>query len=186
MKVAAHQKIHCLTSALHTPRGVDARTDLEDDIADSDILICELTEAYDAAQTEVGIRVQPLQTVIGHDTVFIYNRHNVGRDAHRTQIEQRLKLIMICQAIASCESLHKLEAHTATRQMAAWISRPRHLRIKNSHSIRQRVIRHMMVTDNEIDTLLLSISYLLNRLNAAIKHDDKFHIILSRIIDAFA
>jgi hypothetical protein len=45
VEVAAHEQVHCLHAALHTSRGVDARANLEDDLAYGYVFVGEFAEA---------------------------------------------------------------------------------------------------------------------------------------------
>ncbi len=85
--VAGHEQLDSLASALHSSAGVDARPDLEDNVADCYLLTGEAADTYDGAQTEVRIAVETPQTVVGHDTVLVDHRHEVGGDADSHQIE---------------------------------------------------------------------------------------------------
>ncbi len=54
-EVTRHKQFHGLATALHATRCIDARTNLEDYIADGDFTVVELTYLYYRTQSHVGI-----------------------------------------------------------------------------------------------------------------------------------
>ena len=59
------------------------------------------------------------------------------------------------------------------------------LRVENRHSVRQRLIGHMMVADDEVDAETLGIGDHVVRLDATVEDDDQLHPRLVGIVDAF-
>ena len=56
------------------------------------------------------------------------------------------------------------------------------LRIKDSHSIWQFIIRYMMVADDEVYTQPFGIGNLVDSLNTAIENDNEFNTLFCRIV----
>ncbi len=114
--VAGHKQIHGLTSALHASGGVDAGADLEDHVGDGDLTPAQTADAYYRSESEVGIGVETAQAVIGHDTVFVDHRHDVGGNADSHQVEHPFEFGS-GDAVGNREGLHELVAHSASRQV---------------------------------------------------------------------
>ena len=75
-------------------------------------LLVSLQRHY-ATQSQVGIGVEAAQAVIGHDAVLVHDGHDVGGDGYGHEVEQRLQLVVVGQAVAFGERLHELETHAA-------------------------------------------------------------------------
>ena len=185
VKVAAYEQVHRLHAALHSAGGVDARTDLENHLADRDILVGELAEADDAPQPEIGIGVEAAQSVVCHNAVLPDDGDYVGGYRHCHQVQQRLKFVVVSQTVAQCKGLHEFEPYSAAAQIRARIGRAGHLRIQNRYSVRKCLVGNMMVAHDEVDTLLFSVVDFLYGLYAAVEHDNQFHIVLGRVVAAF-
>ena len=71
-------------------------------------------------------------------------------------------------AIIQSESLHEFEAYTTSRKMIVRICIVSPFGIQNSYGWWQYIIRHMVVTDDEIDTFFFCISNFLYGFNTAI------------------
>ena len=67
--------------------GVDARTNLENDVAHGNLASCQSADLDDALQTHAGVLVQLLQTMEGQNAVLAHHRHNIGSDAHSAEVE---------------------------------------------------------------------------------------------------
>ena len=60
------------------------------------------------------------------------------------------------------------------------------LGIQDGHRRRQHLVRHVMVTDDEVYSALTCIGYLLHSLDAAVEHDHQSHARLGSIIHTLA
>ena len=122
--------------------------------------------------------------MIGQYTILAHHRHDIRGDAHSAEVEQRGELVEL-YAIAHSEGLHKLEPYATPRKVGVGVMIVAPLGIKNGHSTRQLIVGHMVIADNEIDTLTFSISYLLYSLNTTVEHDNKSYASLRSKIDTF-
>ena len=180
-----HKQLHRLRARLHTSRRIDARTNLEDDVGNGDFLVRQAAELYDASETHIRIRVQSLQTIVSKHTVFAHDWHNISSNTYSAQIQQTLKPIHIVHAITDSKTLHKLEAYTAAAQFLERIFVVFEFGVKDSHSIGQNIVGHMVVTHNEIDTQRLGIGNFFNRLNTAVENNNQLYANTVSIIHAF-
>lgn len=118
--VAAHQQVDRLASALHASGGVDARADFEYHIRDGDFLSGEAADTDDGPDSHVGIGVETAQSPVGHHTVLVDHRHDVGGDGDSHQVEHPFE-VGLRDAVADRECLHQLVADPAAREVGAGI-----------------------------------------------------------------
>ena len=152
----------------HTPCGIDARPDLEDDVVDGDVVLVQTADLDYRVQSRRGHTVQPLEPVIGQNTVFSRQRDDVGGDAHHQQVEQMLDFGKR-DAVLHGIGLHQLETYAAARQLVERIVAVGPLGVEHRHRRRNLVGRQVVVADNEINTLFLCIDNLLHGLDTAIE-----------------
>ena len=88
-EVFFNQQVNRFLAVLHASRSVDAWANLEDDVAHGEFAAAESADVDDGFQSGAGTLVQLLQPVEGQNAVFVGHRHNVGGDAHCTEVEQR-------------------------------------------------------------------------------------------------
>ena len=88
-------------------------------------------------------------------------------------------------AVVLGKGLHKLESHAAATEFLERVGVVRPLRVERRHGTRQFVVRHVVVTDDEVNAQLLGVCYLLHRLDATVEDDDEFHPRLLRILQSF-
>ena len=62
--IAADEQVDGGPSGLHTAGGVDARSDLEDDLVDGDHVLVEPRELDYGLETLAGVGVEPLEAVV--------------------------------------------------------------------------------------------------------------------------
>ena len=179
--ITFHQQIHRFLAVLDTSTRIDARTNLENDVTHRQVLTRQSTHLQHRLHTHAGIVVQLLQSVISQDAILAHDGHDVTRNADGTEVEQRNQPTER-NAVADSKSLHELEAHAATRQIKIRICIVHPLGIQYGHSRRQHLVGHMMVTNDEVDALILSILNLINCLDATIQHNHQFHTLACRII----
>ena len=86
-KVFFYKQVHTFAAVLHTSRGVDTRTNLEDDIAHRQLAVVESTDVDDGFESYAWVLVELLQTVEGEDAVLVDYGHDVGSDAYGTEVE---------------------------------------------------------------------------------------------------
>ena len=183
-KVLLRQQVYGFFAVLDASRGVDARTYLEDDVADGQFLVRQFADVDDGFQPDAGVAVELLQAVIGQDTVLAHDGHDVRGDAHGHQIEQGDEVVEL-DAVAQREGLHELEAYTAARQVFVGIGVVFALGVPNGHGRWQHLVGHVVVTDNEVDAFLLGIRNLLYGFDAAVQYDDEFHACLHGVVHSF-
>ena len=157
-------------SVHHTAGSVDARSDLEDDVADRDLFARQAADIDDPFQAEARIAVKLLQAVVSQYAVFAGDGDDVRGDADRRQLQQFLQ-VGKREVVAFGECLHELEPDAASRQMFVRIDRVHPLGIQYGDGIGQCVVRHVMVADNKIDPQLLGIFDLFDGLDAAVERD---------------
>ena len=133
-EVVFHQQRHGLAAALHTPRGVDARADFEDDIVHRQLAVAQPAHLYNGAKPRAGVGVQAAQAVIGEYAVFARNGHDVGGDAHHAEVEQGHEP-SLRDAVALGEGLHQLEAHAAAREVGVGIAVVGALGVEYGHGV---------------------------------------------------
>ena len=111
----------------------------------------------------------------GKYSVFADDGNQIGCNADRHKIEQRIELVGR-NAVVHCKSLHELEAYATTREMRTGLGGVGTLGIQYGYGTREFLIGHMMVADNEVDTQRLGIGNLLNGFYSAIENDDKLNV----------
>ena len=183
-EVALHQQVHALLAVVHASRRVYARSDLEDDVAHGDLTSAQRTDVDDGFQTDARVLIQDLQSVERQYAVLVNHRHDVGSDAHGTQVEQRDEP-RERYAVVLGKSLHKLEAHPTAAEVLERIAVVGTLGVEHRHSWRQRLVGHMMVTDNEVDAQTLGIGHLFNGLDATVENDDQLYSVFVGIVYSF-
>ena len=119
------------------------------------------------------------------NAIFPHYGHDVGRNGHGTEIEQFVESVEL-NAIDRCKSLHKLESHTATREMRVGIAVVAAFGVENSHCRRQHFVGHVVVADDEINAEFFGISYFLIGLDAAVEHNDEAHSHFGRKLHTLA
>ena len=172
--VVLYKQRYRLFSVLHSARSIDARADFEDDVAHGDILVAKSANVDDGFQTCARTVVDLAQSVESEDAVFAHDRHYVRSDTDCNHVEQWDEIAEV-YAVADSKCLHKLESYTASRQVFVGIGGILALGVEDGCSLRQLIVRHVMVADNEVYALSLGICYFFNSLDATIEHDDKFY-----------
>ena len=86
--VGRGEKFHRQTAGLHAAGGIDAGTDLEDDVIDSDVPGLELGQVDHGQKALAGIFVEPFEAEVGQDAVLPHHGHKVGSDAHHQQVQE--------------------------------------------------------------------------------------------------
>ena len=87
LKVTLHEQVYSFCAILHTSGGIDTRPNLETDIAHRNLTTCQTADLNNRLQTYRWTLVQLFQSMEGKDTVFSHDRHDIGSDAHRAQVE---------------------------------------------------------------------------------------------------
>ena len=121
----------------------------------------------------------------GQYTVFTHNGYDVRCYADGTKVKQGNQLGEV-DAVVHGKRLHELEAYATAAEMLIRISIILTLCVQDGHGRRQHIVRHMMVTDNEIDATLTGIRNLVHSLDAAIEHDNQFHTRFRCIVHSLA
>ena len=172
-KVTLHEQVHSLRTVLHTSRGINAGADLEDDIVHRDLASRQSADVHDGLQTHRRRSVQQFKSVVGEDAVFSQDGHDICGDAHGTELEQGDEP-REGYAVVLGEGLHELETYATAAEMLEGVGGVLALRIEDRHRIRQFIIRHMMVADDEVDTQLFRIGNLSDGLDTAVEYDNEF------------
>ncbi len=119
--VFGEQQLNGFAPVHHSSRGIDARTDLKDNIADSNLLAAQTADIDDALESETRIAVDLLQSVVCQDAVLTRDRNNVRGYADRRQLQQFFQLGE-GEFIVDGKRLHELEPHATPRQMFVGIA----------------------------------------------------------------
>ena len=96
----------------HTAGGVDARTDLEDDVINADVAGLEVGQGNHRQQALARVLVELAETEMGQYPVFPHDGHQVGGDADHQKVEQRNQAVERDVVLGGI-GLHELEAHSA-------------------------------------------------------------------------
>ena len=182
--VRSRQQFHRQASALHPARRVDARSDFEHDVVDAHVAGLQFGEVDHGQQALAGIFVEPAQAEMGQHAVLAHHGHQVRRNAHHQQVQQRkqrLKRNVVPLGIA----LYQLEAHAATGQVVERIVAVFPLGIQDRDRFRKSLFRKMVVADNHIDSLVAGVFHLFDGLDAAIQGDDQGETVVRGPVDAF-
>ena len=139
---------------------------------------------HDGLEADAGVLVELLQSVESQDAVLVHHGHEVCCDAHGTEVEQRDEA-REGNAVVLGKGLHKLESHAAATELLERVGVVRPLRVERRHGTRQFVVRHVVVTDDEVNAQLLGVCYLFHSLDATVEDDDEFHPRLLRILQSF-
>ena len=184
-EVLLHKQVHTLPSVLHPARSIDARADLEYDVAHRERPSVESADVDDSLQSHVWVLVELFQSVVCQYPVLSRHGHDVCRNAHRTEVEQRYEP---CKrnAVVLGESLHELESHSASAQMLEGVFVVGPLWVEDGGSRRHLVVRHMMVADDEVDADALGVLYFSYRLDSAVENDNQAYSCLPGVFDALA
>ena len=81
------EQFHRFPSVHHSAGSVDARSDLEDDVADGDLFSAQSADVDDAFQSEARIAVDLFQSVVGKNSVFAGDGNDVRSNAHSGQFQ---------------------------------------------------------------------------------------------------
>ena len=119
-EIFLREQVDRFFSILDTSRSIDARSDFEHDIADSDFPFGESADVNNCFHSHTRVTVQLFQSVKSKNTVLAHNRHDVRSDTYRYQIEQRNQ-VMKLDTVADSKCLHELETDTATRKVCVRI-----------------------------------------------------------------
>ena len=169
--VAFHQKVYAHLAVLHASGRIDARTNFEDDVAHGEFSAVESADVDDGFQTDARVGVELFQSMESQDAVLVGHRHDVGGDAHGTEVEQRDKSGE-WDAIVLGERLHELESHAAAAEVLEWEGVVGTFRVEYGHGWWHHVVGHVMVADDEVDAKAFGILNLLDCLDAAVEYDN--------------
>ena len=183
--ILGDKQVNSFATALHATRGIDARTDFENHIANGDFFVRKPADANDAAQTNVWVRIDSLKTKICHHTVFAHNWHYVGSNAHCHQVEKAFEVVKVCDSVADGEGMHKFVANATARKILERIGIAFELRVENGNSVGQHIVGHMVVADDEVDAFFLGILNLFDCLDSAIEHNNQLHSDFGSVVDTF-
>jgi len=171
---------------LDTTRCVDSWANLEDNVTHGEFLVLflDVADVNDAFQPNAGAVVQLLESVVGQDAVFSTDGYNIGGNAHCNQVEQRLEVLVKIDVVVLGKGLHELKAHTTTRELVVGIGVVGALGIEHSNSIRQGVVRYVVITNDEVNAFGLGVLDFLNGFDAAVQGNDQGVSVFVGIIHA--
>ncbi|OAV73812.1 hypothetical protein Barb7_02803 [Bacteroidales bacterium Barb7] len=180
--VLCQKQVNGFLPVFHPAGGVDARAYLKDNVADGYIRAGQPADVNNPFQPQPGIAVKLFQSVVRQNPVLASNRHNIGSNADRRQIQQILQ-IGKGTAVAQGKSLHKLKPYPATRQMRIRIHRIRPFGIQYGNGIRQRIVRRMMIANDKINAVLLGIFHLVVSLYPAVQRNNERDAVFDGILN---
>ena len=79
----------------------------------------------------------------------------------------------------------EFKSYAAARQVLVGIGVVKAFGVEDGGGRGQLIVRHVVVADDEVDTLFLGIRHLFHGLDAAVQHDDQLHARLRSIIHSF-
>ncbi len=168
----------------HAAGGVDARTDLEDDVVDGDVVLVQTADLDDRQQTLRRLAVEVFEAEMRQNAVFAHQRHDVRGDAHYQQVQQRADLLERHPVFLRI-GLHEFESHAAARQFVERVGTIDPLGVQNGYGPGNLLGREVMVADDEIHALRLRIDNLFRGFDAAVQGDDKPHALAGGEVDTF-
>ena len=181
LQVLLHQQRHGLRTVLHASRSVDARPDLEHDVAHGQFASRQSANVNDGLQPHRGSLVELLETMEGQGAVLAVNRHQVGSNAERTEVEQGDEA-RERDAVVLGKGLHELESHATAGEVVVGIRRVGTLGIQYRHGGGHDIVGNMVVADDEVNATLISIRNFVDCLDAAIEHNNQFYTCLCCIV----
>ena len=122
--------------------------------------------------------------MIGKDAVFPHHGDDVRGDADGTQIQQRRQFVEL-DAVVEGKRLHELETHAAAGEFRVGVVVVVAFRVQDGSSLRQHIVGHVVVADDEVHAQRLGIGDFLHRFDAAVQNDDEFHAALRCHLNAF-
>ena len=126
------QQFHGQPSRLHTTGGVDAGTDFEDDVVDTDVFGVQTGEINHREQSLARIFVELSEPEMRQDAVLPRHANQVGSDTHHQQVQvgtDFFKRNLVGLGIR----LNKLESHPATTEVVIGIVATFSLGIQYGH-----------------------------------------------------
>ena len=178
-----NQKVYTFTPILHPSGRIDTWTYLKYNVAHRQRTPTQSANINYGFKPDTRILIELFQTMVSQYTVLINYRDYIGRNTNGTQVEQWYQTRKRYAVILS-KSLHEFKADTATAQMLERISIIFTFRVKDSYRLWHLLVRHMMVTDDEVYPQALSICNLLHCLNSAIKDNNKFNACFLGVINS--
>jgi len=117
------------------------------------------------------------------DSVLLYDRYDVGGNAHGTEVEQRYQSGER-NVVVLGESLHEFKSHATSAEVLERERVVRTFRVEYGHGRWHHLVGHVVITDDEIYAKALGIFYLLDGLDATVKDDDEFDTRLMGKVDS--
>ena len=109
--------------------------------------------------------------MVGQNAVLVDYRHDVSRDRHCHEVEQRDEM-RERNTVVLGKSLHELEAHSTAAQVLEGVGVVLPLGVKDSYCRRHHVVGYVMVTDNKVDAQLFCIGNFLDGLDTTIEDNN--------------
>ena len=180
---ARRRRILVVLVHAHAPGGVDAGTDLEDDVVDGDVVFVQTADLDDRQQALRRLAVEVFEAEMRQNAVFVHQRHDVRGDAHYQQVQQRADLLEGNPVFLGV-GLHEFESHAAARQFVERVGTIDPLGVQNGYGAGNFLGREVMVADDEIHALRLCIDYLFRGFDTAVQGDDKTYALAGCQVDA--
>ncbi len=174
------------------PGRVDARTDCEAEIhraRRAGVLARHLEQRRHAGmQAPVA---DPLQPLGDEDAVVAVEAHHVGDSAEGDEVEQRVELRLRgrreppARAQFGAQREQHVEHHADARQVLAWKSAARLVRVDDAGGVRQHGPRQVVVGDEHRDAEFVGARHPFDTRDAVVDGDDQVGLALRGEIDDF-
>ena len=184
-EVFLNEQVNRLLAILHAARCIDARSYFEHDVAHGEFAPAKSADVDNGFQARARILVQLLQSVEGQDAVLVGDGNNICSDAHGTEVQQwdepRER-----NTIVLGECLHELKAYTTATKVLEGVGIVGTLGVQNGCGIGHRLIWHMVVADDEVDTQALCIGYFVDSLDATVENNNQSHAGVACILQSLS
>ncbi len=120
---------------------------------------------------------------VGEDTVLVGDRHNVGRNGHSEELQDRHELPLV-PAFVPQPRQHQFVSDSAAGKPFIGVGTVLSLHIEYGDGIGNSVARGMVVADNEVDMVLVGVLHFVHLLDAAVERDNERALLLYGIVHA--
>ncbi len=160
------QQFHGFPSGFNPSRRIDAGAYAENNIVNADFFV-NAGHFDNGFQSQAGIGVELLQTVIGQNPVFTCNGYDVTGNADTEQVQQLVQFGH-GQIVLQTMGLHQFETYSTPAQPFVGIRTVAPLRVQYCHCFREIVSGCMVVANDNVYFLRTGIFYFFYRFDSAI------------------
>jgi hypothetical protein len=121
--------------------------------------------------------------VEGQDAILARDGDDVRGDADGHELEQPLECAE-GDVVALRKGLHELKAYAAATEMGVGILGVGAFGIEHGHGLRQLVVGHVVVADDEVHAALVGVGHLVDGFDAAVERDDERDAAADGVVDA--